>query len=63
MIITLIIVVIALFIVVQGIYYLIEKKKMKKWGRPVKIVFWYGFSLSSIIVIWEITATIIKHLR
>jgi hypothetical protein len=61
--ITLIIVLISLYVVILGIYYLRNKEKMKKWKLPVKIFFYYGFILCSIIIIWEIVATAIKYIK
>jgi len=63
MLLTLIIVLLSLLFVIQGTYYLIFKKeKMKKWGLPMKLLFYFGFVLCSIIVTWEIAATTFKHL-
>jgi hypothetical protein len=59
---TLIILIISLYIMGQGFYYLLfQKEKMSKWGTPIKILFYRGFSLSCIIVIWEIASEVVKQ--
>jgi hypothetical protein len=58
---SIIIYLIALYIVISGIYYLIQKEKMKRWSKLMKIYFYSGFIVCSIVVIWAISSTIYNY--
>jgi hypothetical protein len=60
---TIVILVLSLYIVgLSSFYLLFKREKIKGWGIPMKIAFYWGFILCSIIIIWEIVATVIKHI-
>lgn len=43
------------------VYYLIGKKeKIKKWGKPMKIVFYYGLIFTSVVTFWGLAYIIVE---
>lgn len=57
----LLLLILSVYIVGLGIYYLFfNKESRKKWGTPMKFLFYWGLILCSIIVVWEVISLVIK---
>ena len=56
MIFSIVVVLISLYIVIMGLLYLLVKRsKLNRWGIPMKVLFYFGFSISCIVIVWEIS--------
>jgi hypothetical protein len=49
------------YLIIVGSYYLIRKEKRQNWSDAMKFLFYFGFIVSCLIMIWGIAYVLILY--